>query len=159
MDVVVDTDILSTLLKVRRPDLISKLFPRSKIFFCPAVVSEIHRAAELGMVSETRYELSATKLARAERVIAKEAGRRPALGRADCECLAVAQFRMSLLLSNDRTVRGEASSRGIDVMSLPQALRELWKTGVMNKEDVVELAEEIEKTDNVVFKDRRLIFD
>ena len=66
---------------------------------------------------------------------------------------------MSLLLSNDRTVRGEASSRGIDVMSLPQALRELWKTGVMNKEDVVELAEEIETKGNVVFKDRRSIFD
>ncbi len=66
---------------------------------------------------------------------------------------------MSLLLSNDRTVRGEASSRGIDVMTLPQALRELWKTGVMNKEDVVELAEEIETKDNVVFKDRRSIFD
>ena len=158
MDVVVDTDILSTFLKVRRPDLIPKLFPKSKVFFCPAVVSEIRRAAELGMVSETRYELSATRLARAEKAIAKEIGRRPALGRADCECLAVAQFRMSLLLSN-RTVRGEASSREIDVMSLPQVLRELWRTGVMKKQDVVKLAEEVEKKDNVVFEDRRLIFD
>ena len=159
MDVVVDTDILSTFLKVRRPDLIRKLFPKSKIFFCPAVVSEIRRGAELGMVSETRYELSTTNLTRAEEVIAREIGRRPALGRADCECLAVAQFRTSLLLSNDRTVRGEASSRGIDVMNLPQALRELWRTGVMKKEDVVKLAEEIEKKDNVAFKGRRLIFE
>ena len=107
----------------------------------------------------TRPELGTTKLTRVEKAIAKEIGRRPALGRADCECLAVAQFRMSLLLSNDRTVRGEASSRGVDVMSLPQMLRELWRTGVMKKEDVVKLAEEIEKKDNVVLKDRRLIFD
>lgn len=159
MDVVVDTDILSTFLKVRRPDLIRRLFPKSKIFLCPEVVSEIRRAAELGMVNETRYGLGATKLTRAEKAIAREIGRRPALGRADCECLAVAQFRMSLLLSNDRTVREEASSRGIDVMSLPQALRELWRTGVVNKEDLVKLAEEIERKDNVVFKGRRLIFE
>jgi hypothetical protein len=64
---------------------------------------------------------------------------------------------MSLLLSNDRTVRGEASSRGIDAMNLPQMLRGLWRTGVMKKEDVAKLAEEIERKDNVVFKDRRLI--
>ena len=44
-------------------------------------------------------------------------------------------------------------------MNLPQALRERWRTGVTNKEDVVELAEEIETKDNVVFKDRRSIFD
>ena len=159
MDVVVDTDILSTLLKVRRPALIRELFPKSTVFFCLAVVSEIHRAAELGMISETRHELSAMKLTRAEKVIAKEIGRRPALGRADCECLAVAQFRLSLLLSNDRAVRGEAFSRGVDVMSLPQLLRALWRTGTMKKEGVAELAEEIEKKDNVMFKDRRLIFE
>jgi predicted nucleic acid-binding protein len=159
MDVVVDTDVLSTFLKVRRPDLIPKLFPKSKIFFCPAVVSEIHRAAELGMAVETRkYELDRIQLTQAEKAIAKEIGRRAALGRADCECLAVAQFRMSLLLSNDRTVRGEASSRGIDVMNLPQMLRGLWRTGVMKKEGVAKLAEEVERKDNVVFKDRRLIF-
>ena len=158
MDVVVDTDILSTFLKVRRPDLVTKLFPKSKIFFCPAVVSEIQRAAGFGMAGETRYEFSATKLTGAEKAIAKEIGRRPALGRADCECIAVAQFRSSLLLSNDRIVRGEASSRGVDVMSLPQVLRELWRMGVMKKEDVVKLTEVIEKKDNVVFKDRQLIF-
>ncbi|MDE1852654.1 MAG: hypothetical protein KGI38_02770 [Thaumarchaeota archaeon] len=159
MDVVVDTDILSTFLKVRRPDLIPKLFPRSMVFFCPAVVSEIDKAGEFGEASETKHKFSTTKLTRVERAIAREIGRRPALGRADCECLAVAQSRMSLLLSNDRTVRGEASSRGIDVMNLPQALRELWRTGVMKKEEVVKLTEEIEKKDNVVFKDRRLIFE
>ena len=159
MDVVVDTDILSTFLKVRRPDLIPKLFPKSKFFFCPAVVSEIQRAAEYGVASATRYELSAIKLTGAEKTIAKEIGRRPALGRADCECLAVAQFRNSLLLSNDRIVRGEASSRGIDVMSLPQVLRELWRMGVVKKEEAIKLADEIERKDNVVFKDKRSIFE
>ena len=149
---------LSTFLKIRRPDLIRKLFPKSKVFFCPAVVSEIQRAVELGMVTEARYGLSATKLTGVEKAIARGIGRRPALGRADCECLAVALFRISLLLSNDRTVGGEASSRGVYVMTLPQDLRELWRTGVMKKDDVARLAEEIERKDNVVFKDKRLIF-
>ena len=40
MDVVIDTDILSTFVKIGKTGLLHKLFPKSKIFLCPAVHSE-----------------------------------------------------------------------------------------------------------------------
>lgn len=159
MDVVVDTDILSTLLKVGKLDLLLKLFPKSKILLCPSAASEMGRSTELGFTTETLETLTKVELAPREKELAREIAERPALGLADCECLSVAKIRECLLLSNDRLVRSEASSRGIETMSLPLVLRELWRSEVLKKEDVAKLVIKIERRDNMVFKQRRLIFD
>lgn len=158
MDVVVDTDVLSTFLKVGRPDLLLRLFPKSKILLCPSVESEIGKAVERGLVGPVPSDFSPIELARPERKLAAEIGERPALGSADCECLAVARSKGCLLLSNDKRVRSEALSLGVESMSLPLVLRELWRTRVMRKEDVANLADEIERRDTVVIKNRELIF-
>ena len=158
MDVVIDTDILSTLIKVGKAGLLQKLFPKSKILLCPAVHSEISRAVKLGILDSMPTGLSEVELTSSEKGLAVEIAGSAPLGAADVECLAVAKGRGCLLLSNDRQVGNKAISFGVDRMSLPLILRELWKAGVLPKTDVQMLSDEIEKKDRIVIKNKGLIF-
>jgi predicted nucleic acid-binding protein len=157
MDVVIDTDILSTFAKIGKSRLLHKLFPKSEIFLCPAVRSEISMAVKLGILDSMPVSFSNVELTSSERPLAKEIAGRASLSMGDCECLAVAKRRNCLVLSNDRQVANEAVNLGLDRLNIPLLLRELWKAGVLPKADVSKLADEIERKDRFV-KDRDLIF-
>lgn len=157
MHVVIDTDILSTFVKTGKTGLLHRLFPKSKILLCPAVHSQISGAVKLGIVDSIPASFSRIELALSEKRLAQEIGERTALGAADIECLTVAKSRDCLLLSNDRQVVNEAFSLGVDHLSLPLLLRELWKYGVLSKAGVVKLVDEIERKDRIVIKNKGLI--
>lgn len=157
MDVVIDTDVLSTFVKIGKTGLLHKLFPKSRILFCPAVHSEISRAVRLGIVDSMPATFSRIELTLPEKRLAKEIAGRTALGAADIECLSVAKSRDCLVLSNDRQVANEALSLGVDRLTLPLLLRELWKTGVLSKNEVTKLIDEIERKDRIVIKNKGLI--
>lgn len=80
------------------------------------------------------------------------------LGSGDAECLSVARNRKCLLLTTDQKAEKAADSLSIDHLNLPLLLRELWRSHVMPKSRVVKLIDEIERKDNVVIKNRELIF-
>lgn len=162
MDVVADTDILSTFLKVKKPRLLQRLFPKSNILICPSVNLEIRKGMELGilgyslMTRSTRFV--AIKLGTAEQEVARGFREDTSLGSGDAECLAVARNRRCLLLTNDRNVERTADSLSIEHLNLPLLLRELWRSDLMTKSRVAKLVEEIEQKDNLVFKGKELIF-
>lgn len=157
MDVVIDTDILSTLVKVGKTGLLQRLFPRSKTLLCPAVHSEISRAVKLGIVDSIPASFSRIELASSEKRLAQEIGERTALGAAEVECIAVAKNRECLMLSNDRQAGNEALSLAVDHLSLPLLLRELWKAGVLSKAGVAKLIDEIERKDRITIGNKGLI--
>jgi len=159
MDVVVDTDILSTFLKTRKLRLLTRLFAKSRILVCPSVNSEIRRGVGMGVLRYSRKPaLTSIRLSKTEREIARELGEDRNLGSGDAECLAVARHRKCLLLTNDRKVGKAADSASIEHLNLPLVLREIWKNNVIPKSRVFKLMEEIEQKDNVVIKNKELIF-
>jgi predicted nucleic acid-binding protein len=159
MDVVVDTDILSTFAKVKKLGLLPRLFPKSRILICPSVNLEIKKGVELGLLRYShRRNFIAIKLDTRERATAREFREDRNLGSGDAECLAVAQNRNCLLLTNDRKAEKAADSLSIDHLNLPLLLRELWRSHVMPKSRVVKLMDEIERKDNVIIKNRELVF-
>ncbi len=157
MDVVIDTDILSTFVKVGKTGLLHRLFPKSRILLCPAVHSEISRAVKLGIVDSVPASFSRIELATSEKRLAQEIGERVALGAADIECLAVAKNRRCLMLTNNRQAANEASSLGVELLSLPLVLRELRRSGMLSKAATAKLVDEIERKDKIVIKKKGLI--
>jgi predicted nucleic acid-binding protein len=159
MDVVVDTDILSTFAKVNKLKLLSRLFSKWRILICPSVNLEIKKGVELGLL---RYShpphCIPIKLNTREKATAREVRVALNLGSGDAECLAVARNRNCLLLTNDRKAEKAADSLSIDYLNLPLLLRELWRSRVMPRSRVLELMNEIERKDNVIIKNRNLIF-
>jgi predicted nucleic acid-binding protein len=157
MDVVVDTDVLSTLTKVGKTALLQQLFPKSNIILCPSVQSEISKAVKLGILDSAPANFSQVELTQSEKNVAKEIGGRTSLGGADIECLAVSKSRDCLLLSNDKQVGNEAISLGVERLSLPMLLREFWKAGILQKAEVARLADEIERKDRIVIRNKHLL--
>jgi len=159
MDVVVDTDILSTFSKLNKPRLLSRLFRKSRILICPSVSAEIRTGAELGLL---RLSYPPPFIPINLRVREKESSIeiRDAwkLGSGDSERLAVAKERKCLLLTNDRKVQKVADSISIDYLNLPMVLRELWVYRVMTKVKVGRLVDEIEIKDRIVIKNKEVIF-
>lgn len=159
MDVVVDTDILSTLAKINRLELLSRIFPKSAILICPSVQREIKKGVELGLL---RYSQPANfdriKLSVAEKRLVKEFREERNLGFGDAECLAVARNRSCLLLTNDGRAERVADSLSIQRLNLPLLLRELWRSNLMSKRRVAILVKEIERKDRMVIKNKALTF-
>lgn len=159
MDVVIDTDILSTFCKINKHELLLRLFKKSNILIAPSVYKEIRKAEQLDLL---RYspprQFSRIKLDPIERKLVKEIHAKRKLGQGDCECLIIAKQRKCLLLTNDQEAQQEADSLLIDYIDLPLILRELWKTNLMTREQVAELVKEIETKDNIVIKNLNLIF-
>jgi hypothetical protein len=122
-----------------------------------AVNSEIRRAVKLGILDSMPAGFFDLELSSSEERAAKEMTGKMTFGAADIECLVVAGDRDCLLLSNDRQVGDEAASLGLDHLSLPLLLRELWRTGVVPKADVAKLIDEIESKDRIAINNRSLI--
>lgn len=159
MDVVVDTDILSTFAKVNKLKLLSRLFSKSRILICPSVNLEIKKGVELGILGYSPpSHFIAIKMGTRERAMTREFREDRNLGSGDAECLAVARNRKCLLLTNDRRAAKAADSLSIDHLDLPLLLREFWRSHLMSKSRVVKLLDAIERKDNVVIKNRELIF-
>lgn len=135
-----------------------RLFKKSNILIAPSVYKEIRRATQLGLLSYSPSpQFSKIKLNSVERKLTKEIHARRKLGQGDCECLIIAKQRRCLLLTNDHEAQREANSLLIDYINLPLILRELWKTDLMTREQVVELVKEIETKDSIIIKSLDLI--
>ena len=63
-----------------------------------------------------------------------------------------------MLLTNDRKAEKVADSLSIDHLSLSLLLRELRRRHVVARSGVLKLMDEIERKDNVVIKNRELVF-
>jgi predicted nucleic acid-binding protein len=159
MDVVVNTDILSTLAKINKLKLLSKLFRKSSMLICPSVSREIKKGVELGLLSYSQpSDFQKIMPSIAEKNLCKELREQKNLGFADAECVAIARNRSCLLITNDREARKVADSLSIYCLNLPSLLRELWKSHTLPKPVVAELVKEIERKDRIVIKNKALIF-
>jgi len=156
MDVVIDTDILSTFAKINKLELLPRLFSKSTILLTPSVSKEIKKGVKLGIIS-WRPIGSRIKLGLSEKRLVREIRERRRLGFGDAECVAVAKYRNCLLITNDRYAEVEADFLSVNHINLPLLLRELWKSNVMPKQQIVELIKEIEIKDRIAIKNKGLI--
>ncbi|MGH7909268.1 MAG: PIN domain-containing protein [Thermodesulfobacteriota bacterium] len=157
MDVVIDTDVLSTFAKINRLELLERLFSQSKILLTPNVSKEIKKGIQLGIIRSQRIKFSRIKLDLSEKKVVKEIRADRKLGLGDAECIAVAKYRNCLLITNDRQAEIKADSLSVSHINLPLVLRELWKNRIISKQHVVELIKEIEIKDRIVIKNKELI--
>ncbi|MGI0087156.1 MAG: hypothetical protein ACREBI_04240 [Nitrosotalea sp.] len=156
--VVIDTDILSTFIKVDRVNLLERLFVKSKILLTPSVYGELKTGQKVGMIKLTfGARFSRIKLELAEKRTVREIRNRK-LSTADLECIAVAKCRRCILVTNDSDVEKEADYLDIEHLNLPGILRLFWRSDMMTKARVNELIDDIEEKDRIIIKNKSVIF-
>jgi predicted nucleic acid-binding protein len=161
--ILADTNILGTLARVKRIELLLDLFGQDEIGVCPAVYAELLAGMREGreflqpavdLVEKGRIKLVALT---ADEILGRQ--KLPtSLDSGEAESITVCQTRGAAFLTNDRRARNFCLDQGIEVFDLIDMLRALWKLRVCSKQQVRQLVHDIEHREGMVIKHQERIF-
>jgi len=164
--IVLDTDILSCFAKIRRFDLLEKLF-KAQFYIPPRVYEEILRAKEKGydfvdyiiqLIDDRKIKIAI--LNEIEVDIVKELSKERRLGFGEMEAMALARNRGWILLSNDKVVEKVAGKIGINVFNLEDFLSAMIDSRIIkNRIELKDIIEEIETKDRIVIRNKSYLFN
>ena len=160
MNLVFDTDILSTFGKIRRLDLLRELLPNARFFIPPSVYNELFKARERGyefvdyIIVESRlFEVTPSNEEELE-FLSKLIDERRSLGLGELEGLSICKHRGYILATNDIPVKKVCDNYGIEFIDLSMILKSLLEDTILTSDELRALIDEIERKDKVVIKDR-----
>lgn len=159
--VVVDNNILSSLSKIDRLELLNQVFDR--VSTTPSVIEELHRGSVSGYSFVEKIDdvktyndgwlqiksLTEQELELAESIVDSS------LSLTDAECIAVSQKREERLLTDDQHIGEIASQKGIEVWDLKLLLEAcIHKTLIETEEQLAALIDRLESEDNYRFSEQ-----
>jgi predicted nucleic acid-binding protein len=159
MNLVFDTDILSTFGKIRRLDLLKKLFPNVRFFVPSSVYNELFKARERGyefvdyviesgifeVIPLNKEELEFSGRLREER---------KSLGLGELEGVSICKHREYILVTNDITAKKVCDRYEIEFVDLSMILKSLLEVKILMSDELGALIGEIEGKDRVIIKDK-----
>ena len=162
MALVFDTDIISAFAKIKRLDLLQKLFPRDEFFIPSAVYEELIKAQEIGYefakyVIDSELFKTLTLGDEEKDFVNDLSPGRKSLGSGEKEAIALCRHRGYALITNDNDAKNICDENSMEFFDLNMLLKTLWKSEIMKKEEVAKLIDEIETRDKVKIKDREMI--
>jgi predicted nucleic acid-binding protein len=161
--IVLDTSIISTFALIGAMDLLYALFPNDDLGVTPAVYTELVVGAREGR----QFLQAAVEQVESDRLklfvlTAEEFMQRlrlpTSLGSGEAESIVLCQSRGAAFVTNDRRARNFCLSEGIEVFDLIEVLRALWRLGVCSKQQVQQLAIDIESKEGAVIRRKGAIF-
>lgn len=162
--VLVDTNILSTYAKIKRFELLFEIIDREELFISTSVLHELDTAENMGYdfvkvifdyIDKERISIISMDDEESDLFL----GLPDSFGKGERESVAISKVRDYIFVSNETKVKNYCDKNDIDIVDLPTLLRRVWKTGLKEKETVNKIVGEIENKDNVIFKDRSIIFE
>ncbi|MFP4051175.1 MAG: hypothetical protein ACLFVB_05490 [Thermoplasmata archaeon] len=162
--VLVDTNILSTYAKIKRFELLFEIIDREELFISTSVLHELDTAENMGYdfvkvifdyIDKERISIISMDDEESDLFLELP----DSFGKGERESVAISKVRDYIFVSNETKVKNYCDKNDIDIVDLPTLLRRVWKTGLKEKETVNKIVGEIENKDNVIFKDRSIIFE
>ncbi len=162
MDIIIDTDVLSIFGKIRKYELLLRLFPQSKLLLSPRVYQELITAKELGydfveyVLSHKPQICSLNQEENEESRVLKE--KEKSLGWGEIESIVLAKSRGFVLLINDKRAIKTALKLKVDYLNLPMLLRQFWKQNILSRDEVIKIINIIEEKDKIFLLNKGQIF-
>lgn len=162
--VLVDTNIRSTFAKIERFELLFEIMNREKVHISTYVLQELDMAENVGhafvqiifdYIDKERISI----ISMSDREVEVYLDLPESFGKGERESVAISRSRDYIFVSNETRVKNYCDRNDIDIIDLPTLLRRAWKTGLKEKETVKEIVEDIENKDNIIFKDKTIIFE
>ena len=152
---VFDTDVLSTFGKIKRLDLLEKLFPGADFSIPTSVNNELFKAKDCGYefvdyITDSRI-FEVTLLGQEEvGFLEKLRDERRKLGPGELECISICKHRDSVLVTNDTAAKKVCDHYDIKFIDLSMLLKSLIVTDILTSKEVEALMDEIEDKDKVI---------
>ena len=164
MDILFDTDILSTFAKADMIKLLEELYSEDNLYITPAIIEELKVPKEFGynfpdlILNSEKFNiisLNETELKEFKVKLLKQ----DKLHKGEIEALIICKNRRYAFSSRDSDALKFAQSEGITVISLHSILKALWYFRILPKQEVRNLINAMEKEDNLIIKNKEVIFE
>jgi len=140
MNVVFDTNILSTFAKINRLDLLVKLFDKQKLLIPTMVFKELQDSkqefTQTVLDNKSFEKVNSTKEEK-DLILSL----RTRLGIGEKECIAICKNRSYIFVTNDEIAIKEAEKQGIEWLNLEIILTALKQEKIINEKELEKLIE------------------
>lgn len=162
LDIILDCDIVSTIAKIDRIDLLSDLFEKSRLFIPDAVYVELLEAEKMGFefpkrVFNSRIELAT--LSQQELMDFEDIVKNPKIHSGEAEGIAIARRRGGVFLTNDRVAVKFCEQEYVAVLDLKDILKLVARNRIVNETEMLQIINNIEKKDNTVITETEEILE
>jgi predicted nucleic acid-binding protein len=152
--ILVDTDILSAMAKIRRTHLVFALLQIPQLHITPGVFGEIAHSFNLRRQYAVEvFGLMATGQIQMVYLTQEEAALRDTLpvtlGTGERESIAIAKAQGGIVLSNESRVAHHYRTHGVPCVRLPDILRALWVEGIVSQHEVQEMIRDLQIKDRM----------
>ena len=133
---IVDNTVLSNFAHIKQPNLLKQSF--THLVTVSAVMDELNDGVQLGRIPNVDWQwLQVIKLTQPEQSIARQLQK--TLGKGEAECIALAQSRQWIVLTDDRDARKTAKQAGVKVSGTLGALISLVDNDVLSMKEADEV--------------------
>lgn len=161
--ILVDTNILSTFSKIGKLELLYKVFNTNCLYISPNVHNELLRAKkkDYKFVADIFDLVDSKKLRRVsltseEKLKISTIPKSFSMGEKDS--IVVCRERKGVIATNERKVITYCKKEGVVYFDLIDILRALYQFLNYSKEEINNLMGEIERKDNIIFKDKNIFY-
>ena len=159
--IILDTDMASAFAKIKRLELLKRLFSKHRIVITPEIYEELTTSLDYGYTFprdifryfEVLYPSEEESEEYQKLLIEKRT-----LGKGELEAISICRHRRYIFSSIDAAALRFADENGVETLVLHSILRSLQESGLQSKEEVREIITEIEKKDNTMIKDVDAVF-
>ena len=159
--IILDTDMASAFAKIKRLELLKRLFSKHHVVITPEIYEELVTSLDYGYTFpldifryfEVLYPSEEENEEYQRLLIEKRA-----LGKGELEAISICRYRGYIFSSIDGAALKFAEANGVETLELHSILRALWESGLQSKDEVRGIITEIEKRDNTRIKDVEAIF-
>ncbi len=162
MEVVLDCDIVSTLAKIDRINLLFDLFKDSRVLIPNLVYVELLEAERIGFIFTEKIFLSQieiTTMMDSELTDFKSIVQNKKIHHGEAEGIVIARNRNGVFLTNDKTAVKFCEQNDIAVLDLKDILRIAARTKIISEPEMIKLIKDIEVKDNTIIVERDEIFE
>jgi predicted nucleic acid-binding protein len=150
--IIIDTDFLSSILKIGQSDLVRSLYATAQIRITIAVYRELARTNLLSDLLALKWiEVDSMELSPTEPLLGNPTFRDLGAGEQSCIVLARATTDHTVLMS-DNKARAFAQSLGLTVLNLPAFLLACKYAGLLNRTEMGQIVQDLKDKDFYEFK-------
>lgn len=159
--IILDTDMASVFAKIKRLELLKRLFSKYRVVITPEIYGELATSLDYGYTFplaifryfEVLYPSEEENKEYQRLLIEKRR-----LGKGELEAISICKHRGYIFSSMDGAALTFAEATGVETIWLHSILRSLWVSGLLLKDEVRAIVIAIEKKDNTMIKDAEAIF-
>ncbi len=161
MNLVCDTDIISSLAKIGELSLLDELFSKSEMYIPLGVYEELKLAQDVG------YEFP-DKIFNVIPVVSMDIEeiddyrnyliKNRELGKGEIQCMVIARRRGWTVLTNDNLARNKCKKRQIKTYNLAEILTASYGANLRSRSELEEIVKALHEKDNFSFSNKTELF-